>query len=150
MRGCEKWGRRRVGKEAVGRGLYHCSSSNRPEKQCQDLPFPHSCSRRPHRRWDGTGFVPERWPYREEVAPPSVSKSPGSPRSSLGLGRSPHSLSRRTGSSPRPGMDLPACSSPTLDDRPLISNLSGRFHHNPFLLDLPSRGPQSSPAAGTM
>lgn len=129
-----------MGKEAVERGLYHCSSSDRPEKKCQYLPFHHSCSLRPHRRWDGTGFVHERWPYKEEVAPPNVSKSPGSPRSSLGLGRSPHSLSWWVGSSPRPGMELPACSSPTADDRSLISNLSDRLHHNPFLLDLPNRG----------
>lgn len=134
-------------KGAVERGPCDRSSANRPVKQCQYPPPRHSCSLRPSEvGWHGpsrNGRFTEN-----NVAPLSVSKSLGSP----GLwtwgkpSRSPGGLEARAG----PGMELPGRSSPTSDGCPLVSNHSGRFHHNPFPLAPLPRGTHSSPAAGTI
>lgn len=135
-------------KGAVERGPCHRSSSNRPGKQCQYPPPHHSGSLRPS-EVGGHGLTPNG-PFTEnKVAPSSVSKSPGSPRSSLDLGQAPPSpggLGARAG----PGMELPGRSSPTSDGCPLVSNHSGRCHHNPFPFALLPRGTHSAPAAGTI
>lgn len=64
----------------------------------------HTRSLRPSRPWDGTVPSPKgRFTKNTCVAPPSVSKSPGSP-GLLGLGTAlPPPISRCTGGAPQPG-----------------------------------------------
>lgn len=63
----------------------------------------------------------------------------GSPRSSLRLGQSP-TVSGGLGAHPGPGMELPACSTPTLDGFLLVPIFLADSLTTPFPLVVPSGG----------